>query len=569
MNRQHIKVNGINDRLLDFKVLTARPMAFSLLEFEVFVSDLPAGINVYKESDVDVSLRLVSSGGKTIVTSGFFFQEYSFKENRLISHTENPSSFRMRVSPCEAGEWSFELTLKIRGESVDSLKGSVSVLPSIKGSRLLRVEPNRKQTFVTASGDDIVFCGRNLCWSMPASEKDIFADYVISNMKKLAENGGNMFRIWDFIECGSYIKKGVHDMNQAASAMWDRVFEAADELEVYISFVCSAHGEVSSRVDACFDRSPWHKNQGGYIEKAEDFFSDSETISAYKTYLRYIVSRFGYCEHIFFELFNEIDHTDALIEGRLSEVKAWLFEMASYIRGIDPYGHLVTNSTGALSVVPALYDDFDFIYYHIYNYYAMNQLSEVQRAAHIAYNLPVVLGEYGFDYVTEHMLENRFFSEDFLEVHQGNWAGIMGCGAATAMPWWWYELPDGYDSYKCYKVISDFAKKVPWSRADLLPVSDETVNLSNRRIGVMGYIGSDCAYMWLFDNNYLTMCRDMAEFENEDLSFALENGEYLAEWIDTRSGGIIKDEKIRVLDGQFTLDMPTWSKDVALRIQKI
>lgn len=563
-------ISGRNGKLSDFRVVTECPMTFSLTEFETLVLDIPSDVNVYRESEINLSISLTSPSGKTVSASGFYFEEYCFNpKNELVGPADSIPGFRFRVNLKEAGDWSFSVILSMYGKCIDSLCGNILVKDSEKTSRILRVEPTRRQTFVTELGENVVFCGRNLCWSMPIEQKNIFAEYVTSNMKMLAKNGGNMFRMWDFLECGSYIKKGVHNMNQAASAMWDKVFEATDELDVYISFVCSAHGEVSTKVDAVFGRSPWNVAQGGYIKNAEDFFTDKKTKEAYKTYLRYVVSRWGYCEHIIFELFNEIDHTDAMIAGRLDDVKNWLSEMSDYIRSIDPYHHLVTNSAGSISVTPAVYDGFDYIYYHIYNFYSMNQLSELQRNGWYAYNRPVVLGEFGFaGEHTECLLEHRFFSNDFLEIHQGNWAGIMGGGASTAMPWWWYEIPPEYDSYKCYKVISNFAKQIPWNRADLSNVFDECVNISNHRISVMGYRGTDCAYLWIFDNNYLSMCRDSIVFKNETISFELDSGEYLAECIDTHSGNVIKREKIIALDRNIEINMPIWSKDIALKIEK-
>ena len=567
---QHTIISGKNGKLSNFRIVTKQPTKFLLIEFETLVLDTQNKLNVYKENEIDLSIRLTSPTGKTISTCGFYFEEYCFNsKNELIGRTDSIPCFRFRVNLHEAGDWNFFVSLSFRRKCVDWLCGKVSVKDSANGSRILRVESNRRQTFVTESGENVVFCGRNLCWSMPIEQKNIFAEYITANMKKLALNGGNMFRIWDFLECGSYIKKGIHDMNQAASAMWDKVFEAADELDVYVSFVCSAHGEVSTCVDAVFDRSPWNIVQGGYIKNAEDFFTDKKTKEAYKTYLRYIVSRWGYCEHIIFELFNEIDHTDAMIAGRLDDVKAWLLEMTDYIRNIDPYHHLITNSAGSISVTPAICEGFDYIYYHIYNFYSMNQISELQRSTWYAYKRPVVLGEYGFaEPPTESMLEHRYFSYDFLEIHQGNWAGIMGGGAATAMPWWWYEIPIEYDSYKCYNAVSNFARQIPWSRADLLNVSDEYVNINNHLISVMGYRGIDCAYLWFFDNNYLSLCRDRKVFQNETVSFALDSGEYFAEWIDTHSGEVVKREKIMALNRIIEINMPIWSEDIALKIEK-
>ena len=568
MIEQNLNIEETKLKLVDFRILTEHPTANSLLEFEVNVPNLPNNINVYREDEIDLSIILVSASGKKIKASGFYFQEYSFKGNIVGDEAKNEPVFRFRINPFEAGMWSFSVTLKILGKITDTFCGNVDVMLSDKGSRLLSVEPKCRRNFITKNGENIVFIGRNLCWSMPIKERNIFADYVIDNMQKLTQNGGNMFRIWDFLECGSYIKKGVFSMNQKASAMWDKVFECADKLGVYISFVCISHGEVSSKIDSVFDRSPWCINNGGYIEKAEDFFVERQTKSAFKAFLRYVISRWGYSDSIIYELFNEIDHSDAMVKGKLAEVKAWLSEMSEYIRANDAYGHMVTNSAGAISVNPALYDGFDFLYHHIYNFYSLSQLAEMQKSYQYAYNCPIVIGEFGFADAPnmKELLEHRFFSKDFLELHQGNWSGIMGGGASTTMPWWWYEIPKEFDSYNDYKVISAFAKKIPWSRTTLVTVSNETVKVTNAKIGVMGYLCRDCAYLWLYDNNYLSMCRDMSVFEKESFELPIADGEYLIEFIDTYTGEIINTYSKSVTGGKELFLMPVWSKDIAVRI---
>ena len=69
--------------------------------------------------------------------------------------------------------------------------------------------------------------------------------------------------------------------------------------------------------------------------------SDSVTRRKY----RYILARWGYSPAIMaFELFNEVENTDAAHQGRWAEIAAWHREMAGFLRANDPNRHLITTS---------------------------------------------------------------------------------------------------------------------------------------------------------------------------------------------------------------------------------
>ena len=560
---------GKNGRINDFKVITKNPQTFSLLEFEMQILDIPNGLNVYNEKDVLISVEMVSVSGKTIRTRAFYFEEYEFNDsNELIGRTEKNPCFRIRISPQEEGEWKITAKLYIHNKQVDCVIGCVLVSENKRGSRILRIEPNRRQTFITKTGENLILFGENVGWNFPIQAHHCFGQYIINHMTSLSKCGGNYVRVWDYLEAGSRIRKTVHTMCQHASAMWDRIFESAEDMGIYISLVMTVHGEVSNRVDSSFALSVWNKSNGGFITDAKEFFTDRNVIDAYKSYIQYIVARWGYCENIIWELFNEIDHTDAMIEGNLTEVRSWLQEMTDYMRKTDPYGHFITNSTGGVGVAAALWKPFDFIYYHQYNSYSVAQIADMHIEANRAYNRPVLVGEFGYDGPFSYYFnEGLHISKDLLIIHLGNWAGVMGGGAGTAMNWWWMDMP-GVDGYKSYIGISKMAKRIPWGNPLMRMVTNETIAASHNRINTMGYCDSESAYLWFCDNNYLPMCRDEYFFKKEMVLLPLNEGEYVVKWIDTRSGECIKEEKTKFIGEKTAIEMPNWSIDISVVVEK-
>lgn len=564
-----------NEKIIDFKLITENPQKLNLTEFEFNIDELSSDLNVYKEQDVAVEMEIVSPKDETFKIDAFYFEEYAFNEDMELKawgeggRTEKAPCFRIRLNPKTAGVYNYKVTLKIKGELKDTINGSVEIADNDKQSRLASVEPKRRQVFTTPLGKPFAVIGENLSWNNPAKIKTQFGQYTANQMKLLAEHGGNYARIWDYVDTGSRIKKAVHQMNQDSSAMWDYIFESAEECGFYISFCLNPHGEVSTSIDRTFPSSIWCKENGGYIEDAADFFTNKETIEASKTHLRYVIARWGYTESILcWELFNEIDHSDALSKkGMINEVNAWLKDMADYIRAKDPYGHMVASSAGYPIVSFAISDTFDFVYYHLYNYLTLTQAQRLCYSTWRGYNKPVVVGETGIDGPVKTM-NNQRIGEDLLELFQGNWAALMGSAAGTGMHWWWEEA-ETRKGYRSFDGVSKMAKHIPWDDPEMKNVTNETIECFNNRINALGYMGEDYACLWLYDNKLLPPARyERTSFPNERVCVPLKKGDYKVLWMNAETGEYIK-EFTASAEGSLTLDIPEWTKDIALIIKPL
>lgn len=558
-------LTGKNNKITEFKLLTDKLVAFELVEFQFVIPNLPSDLNVYKEEDLDVTINLVGSNGKTIVADAFYYEEYGLTDTKqLANRTESKPCFRFRVSTQGGGTWDFTVTLALKGKVVDELKGYINVDSNKKGSQLLKVEPKRKQTFITASGEDYVPIGQNLAWNSPIGKKSSFGQYIGNQMKVMSEYGANYARIWDYLDSGSKIKIAVNEMSQGASAMWDYIFQLAEDTGVYVSFVLINHGEISqTNADASFDRTCWHVNNGGYLTDATKFFTDRKTIEAFKTYVRYIVSRWGYSEYVMtWEICNEIDH--AYGPTQLPEVRAWLKEIAEYLRKIDPYRHMVSNSTGYQTNPLATYNIFDFIYFHLYNYESVESVANLLKTTWLTYNRPVILGEWGL-FGDLRDLVGGSITDDLTIIHHGNWAALMGGSAGTAMNWWWEAL-DKVGGQWMYQVPSEIAKEIPWSDPNMFMVNTTSVSPSNKQIQAMGYRGQDYAYIWFYDGKFHVKNRVETTFKNETAKVKIDDGTYHVRWVNTWTGVSIKKEVLSTNDGYLQFELPEWSKDVVVAI---
>lgn len=566
-------LKGKNGKLTGFKLLTAKLAAYNKVEFEMDLPKLPADANVYKEEDVDITAVFTSSTGKKLTVDAFYYegQEFDAKTGYLRGPKEGVDpTFRLRVSPQGGGTWDFKVTLAVKGDVVDTLTGYINVAKDPNGSKILEVEPVRKQVFQTRSGKLTPLLGENICWPADNTIHIDFGIYVPTQMEYISEYGANYIRVWDYLDSGGSVKEKIFQMKQGGSAMFDKMFEKADETGVYIDFVLLQHGEISTMVDARWDASIWHTNQGGYLTDPVEFFTDEKTFEAFKCYCRYIVSRWGYSEYLMaWELFNEIDHTNAVRLQKYNEVRAWFQKAAGYLREVDTYKHMVSNSCGYPNNPLAIYSEFDFIFFHRYDYESMIEpLATLQKNTWNQHRVPVVLGETGIDGWRKAGLVSENVTPDLTMLHQTVWACIMGGGASSGLTWHWDQV-DKHGGQWMYKVPAEMAAQIPYNDPNMFMANTTSLSPSNDQIGGMGYRGKNYAYLWFYDTKYTQLNLRETTFKGEDFTVRLNDGKYYVCWVDTWTGVSLKKETVTAKNGELKLDMPTWSKDVAVTVREI
>lgn len=569
-------ISGKAKKITGFKVLTKTPKARKLLEFELDMpKGLPKDVNPYWTDEVSVQIDMKSSTGKKISTYGFFYEEYSFlTTGQLNKRTDKPGCFRIRVSPKEEGTWDFTVTLKIANKKVDTLTAYVNVAANSQGSKIIGVEPVRKQNFQHANGDVYIAVGENIAWGWPIETSTKAGQYIGRQMKYCSEYGANYARVWSAIDGGMTIRNTVKTFNPAASAMWDYLYEKAEEYGVYISMVLFSHGEMSDREalpEHGWDRSVWYKDTiyprqyKGYVSNATEFFTDDKTYESVKNYYRYVLARWGYSENVMsWELFNEVDITDAGAANMLDEIRGWIKNSAEYLRANDPYNHMVSCSTASYNSTLSTYNVMDFIYYHCYNYTNLEMIARLQKEQWQIYRKPVLFGEVGHTGSLA-TLAGGAITKELVNFHQQNWIGVMGGGAGTAMTWAWEGI-EKYEGYWDFQIVSEIAKEIPWEDPNMFMYNTSSAEPSNAQIKAMGYRGEDYAYLWFYDDQYKHYNRVITTFKNETAQLKLKNGTYHVRWINTWTGVSIKKETIQVKNGVTVLKMPKWEKDVAVAI---
>jgi hypothetical protein len=138
------------------------------------------------------------------------------------------------------------------------------------------------------------------------------------------------------------------------------------------------------------------------------------------------------------------------------------------------------------------------------------------------------------------------------------------------MFWWWDEL-DRQDAYGHYKPLAAFLKDV--SFAGLNPAR---AIVSKGQLRVLGYRGSDRAYIWLFNPqatwwNLVMEKQQPAEVKNAVVEIGgLTPGGYAVEWWDTFEGKAIASEQVSFTqEGALRIPVRPFSRDVACKVKLI
>ncbi|KAA3630882.1 MAG: hypothetical protein DWQ02_17235, partial [Bacteroidetes bacterium] len=322
------------------------------------------------------------------------------------------------------------------------------------------------------NGDQYIAIGENIAWQ----NNNAYLNYK-TWLDNLSENGGNFFRLWHAhwglgIEWSQWNGfQGLMNYKQSNCFYQDWLLEYCAENGIYIMLALQHHGPVSTQVNPNWNESPYNTANGGACQSTIDFFTDAEARTITKNRYRYIVARWGYSRNILcWELFNEVHWTDNF-EVNKADVANWHFEMADYLKTIDPNNHLVSTSYGDDLEDEEVwsYPTIDFTQSHTYS-----NVSNIERTLSVKNQLylntfekPTLNGEFGLGISSN--LSNE--DEQGIHIHNSLWGGLFGGGFGTAMTWWWDNYIHPQNLYHHFSGVAQMANEIPFLGENLSPVN--------------------------------------------------------------------------------------------------
>lgn len=559
----NFKIINCDENIKELFPVTENAVTYKKLEIALSVPCLKG--NFYDESENSVTGRFVGPDGISFEFPGFYYEPYDFRSTgELLCHSAEKGGWRIRVMLPESGKWRLEITARHKGIICAEALCEFNAAEGTDFRGVIGVEPTVKRNFAFQNGELYIPIGQNLCWHKPVSAKEKQARYINRVISSGSDYGMNFVRLW-MMYWGLSIKTqncAPNDFSggQSNAAQLDRVFDKLAEKDVYASLVFFTHGDFSTIADSHWFECPYNAvNPHGYLERPQDFWTDEHAKRDAKSYMRYLIARYGYSRNIMtWELFNEADGVD----GRDYEASAaWHSEMSEYIRSIDPYKHMISTSACYTDGKIARHKDMDFTFIHCYNYPEIDYALSFQRKDWENQKRPSIFGEIGFMNFKPHIRES------LIAPHMSNWAGVMGGSAASGMTWYWEQF-DEADGYSIYAPLSKFAAKIPWLDATLKQVTTADFNCNDDRVRIIGYTGSGFAYLWLYDNKLSPDKENYTDFKEFKFRFPVSNGEYILEWTETRGGNIAKTETVKAENGILAAAAPEWRGDIALAVKE-
>ncbi len=387
--------------------------------------------NPYDIEKSDLRVRFTDTKGNTIDRLAYFDSEDAAWKAVLVA--EQPGRYKPVL---------YRNGAPLNDAEPEPAMVEIEAKPLPKG--FIRLDSLNKGRFKYDDGQPFLPLGYNLGWQSP-NQPDL-----TETIKMMGQNGVNWTRIWACAWDGKnpwVPQSGPADedrMLPSTFERWDQLVKASEQAGVAFQFVLFHHGSFSTRTNPNWQDHPWNKARGGFLDKPADFFTDPEAKRRTKMWLRYAVARWGHSSSIMaWELFNEVEWVDARYEERWKDVLDWHQEMATFVRSIDPYAHLVATSSAM--ELPDLYDAVDYYQPHVYPPDVRTAISSI----HLPGDKPLFFGEYG-----PGVLDKKGQRAD---VRDGIWAGILA-GHAGAGAFWTWEVVQNEGLINEYKIADQIIR---------------------------------------------------------------------------------------------------------------
>lgn len=404
--------------------------AFSPLETAFQIPDLIGDPFDYRVNDVRALVR--QPDGKTVSLPAFF---------------DGGSTWRVRHAPTLAGRYQL-VSLSHNGKPLNAAASAKSWTASAQTlAQFVRIDPKNPRRFVRG-GSRYYPLGHNQAWQTGGLPD------IPELLGKMGAANENWSRVWmnhwdgknlDWL--GDSSKPGPYGtLSLDVARRWDSIINAAQKNGIAFQLVFQHHGQYSTRVNSNWDINPYSIKNGGFLTTPNEFFTNAQARELTKRKLRYSVARWGYSPSILaWELFNEVQFTDAANDKQWESIIAWHREMASFLREQDVYDHLVTTSSGA-GLPSGLWETVDYYQEHTYPADLISFLRAGNSGESFAGAKPYFVGEFGPTGVQD---------PTGVSLHAGLWAGILSTDSGAPAFWTWDDV-ERHNLYGHFKAAADF-----------------------------------------------------------------------------------------------------------------
>lgn len=513
--------------------------------------------NPFDPDEVSIDAVVSLPGGDSLVVPCFYQVPVSYEAQEWIADAAHPS-WMLRLSTERAGRH----TVRLKVEDATGIwygdPLEFQVRQGTARGRIFR-DPDHPQYYRHSTGEPFYPLGINAGWNSIENYATI--------LRNLSEAGASVFRYWqtpfnwqalEWSEDYYYNYEGLGRYNQEAAARSDSLLELCDSLDLFMQLCIFQHGPFSENVNEMWDSNPYNTANGGYVERAEEYFYNESCQTQTRKLLRYIVARWGYSRNLFaWEFFNEVQFTgnhNNQSELWFPGVVSWHSQMSRYVESIDPYDHLMTTSAaeGQLATLDTI-GTMDNLQYHLYD--EEETLLSTQAALDKRFlseleNASVINGEYG----TRDGADTPFDMQ-----RNAIWNGIM-----TQVPrymWIWEHYLDPQWA-ALFSMPARFLADEDLATAGQLNPYTYQVSHATKTFYKLGLSADTLFTGYLYDPAY--------ENDISGVTLTLEAlplANYSLSWWLPASDQVIASDTLPVIHGSQTLEPPSFSKGIAFKLK--
>ncbi|GGJ76286.1 DUF5060 domain-containing protein [Deinococcus aquiradiocola] len=545
----------------------ARAEQFTLLDLRVNIS--LRATNPYDPAQADLNLIVTMPAGRTLRVPAFWMVAYG-----PDGTPADAGAWHARFTPTETGTYTLRVqAANPQGRAAESAAQTLTVTPGDAPGFVTR-SVTSPRTFADSHGRTFIPIGPNIAWS----GGDVLADYE-RWFDRLAENGGTYARIWmaSWAFGIEWQDTGLGDYSARQRQAWllDRVFQLAQARGIRLELCLLNHGAFSETTNSEWNDNPYNAANGGPLATPAEFATDARARTLFRQRVRYLAARYAAYTSLFaWEWWNEENFTPI----SEADLRPWMTDMSAYLRGLDPYGHPVTSSfSGGGS--SGLWRDasVDFAQAHLYTArdLPLELLSLARQFQESAPDRPVLLAELGYSAGGggDPLLERIHF-------HTGLWAPLFLGFAGPGSYWWWDTLIDPQNLWAEYAPLAAFLKDA--STASMRPVTaqsgspDVTARVLRSGTQAMAWLVSDrysasgvqrAQTDALLDGTYREGDPPVFPERRATLTIrGLRDGPYMARWFDPQTGAWLAARPVTASGGVLTLPTPTFTRDLAVRV---
>jgi hypothetical protein len=537
--------------------------------------------NPFDPAQIEVNGEFRSPDGEVLAIPGFVARDYA---RTLVGGFEKLApmgelQWKIRFAPDRAGRWEWRWRVRTpAGEDIGEWEPIEVEAGTAHG--LLRRSRRDPRYLEFDDGTPYFAVGENMCWY---DGRGTFAyDEWIA---RLAEQGGNYIRLWmpswafalEWTERdGAAVTSSLGNYEDRLNRAWqlDYVVELARRHDIQVMLSIQNHGAFSLTSNSEWVDNPYNAANGGPLATPRELFTNAEARELFKRRLRYIVGRWGYAVNVMsWELWNEVDLAEQPTPAELLE---WHREMAGELRALDPYDRLISTSTSlADALTPgaafnALWDldEIDYTQAHYYSFGGapadFTQLFPRITRRLLRHGKPAFISEAGVDFRgPAETLEHDPDGDGF---HDILWSAVFAEALGSGMSWWWDNVVDPTNLYFHFGPLAAFVRDVDFPGQNFVAATTDLAATDGRPLRAFQLRGDSIVLVWLKNRQHQWTSPDPEPIGGVILSLdGFTDGVWQTQWFDTRSS-LTNTGVTIAYEGQVTVEVPTFSRDVALRL---